>query len=458
MLFVLIVVVAAVMTVSGQSAQPQPQAPAQAPVFRTAMSAVSVWATVRDSQGRFVPHLSKHDFELRVGGRPTEIAVFSNDEQPITVCLLIDMSGSVNRRFLRMREGAIQFVRALEDDDRARIGTFGAEIAISPVLTGDRAVLEQILREELWPGGYTPLWGAMGAALESLRDEPGRRVLVTMTDGLAGGTLPGYRATPGEVGRLLNDPGLIVYAIGIKDNLVMRPVLEADLVAMALASGGASFELADDADLEATFTRVAEELRSQYLIGFVPEAGVRGSQRISIRVKGADRAMAMGVPVSVVFVGAVGRMAQQGDVLAVLRPDRPLEQLAQATGGAFVNRSALQRREWDGGPGGEPLRRAAVSLTSAYLLEIAVPPQSGFQRVAVTTRDASHVVRVRMGMVVRQAAHDVNTHVLPRSPAGPTIQMSWRRRTSSRFGSLRGKRRPSGGKRLAPAWTCRRTS
>lgn len=281
---VLAAVVAGVITVSGQPAQPQQ--PPQAPVFRTAVSTVSVWATVRDAQGRFVPHLTKDDFELRVGGRPTEIAVFSNDEQPITVCLLIDMSGSVNRRFLRMREGAIHFVRALKDDDRARIGTFGAEIAISPVLTGDRAVLEQILREELWPGGYTPLWGAMGAALESLKGEAGRRVLVTMTDGLAGGVLPGYRTTVSQVDAMLDDPGLLVYAIGIKDNLLMRPVLEADLVAMALSSGGASFELTDDADLEATFTRVAEELRSQYLIGFVPETGARGSQRISIRTNG----------------------------------------------------------------------------------------------------------------------------------------------------------------------------
>lgn len=110
------------------------QQPAQPPVFRSGVTTVSVSATVRDSRGRFVPHLTKDDFELRVGGKPTEIAVFSSDEQPITVCLLIDMSGSVVRRFLRMRDGAFHFVRALKADDRARIGSCGAEIAISPVL------------------------------------------------------------------------------------------------------------------------------------------------------------------------------------------------------------------------------------------------------------------------------------------------------------------------------------
>jgi len=115
----------------------------------------------------------------------------------------------------------------------------------------------------------------------------------------------------------------------------------------------------------------------------------------------ADRAIAMGVPVSVAFVGAIGRMSQQGDVLAVLRPDRPLEQLATATGGAFLNRSTLQRREWTGGAGGDPLRRAATSLMAGYLLEVVVPAQPGFQRVAVSTLDASHIVRVRMGVVAK---------------------------------------------------------
>lgn len=264
---------------------PAQQAP-QAPVFRAGVSTVSVWATVRDSEGRFVPNLTKDDFELRVGGKPSEISVFSADEQPITVCLLIDMSGSVMRRFLRMRDGAIHFVRALKPGDRARIGTFGSEISISPVLTGDTALLERILREELWPSGSTPLWGAMGAALESLKGEPGRRVLLTLTDGVAAGTLPGYSASVGDVADLVRDPGLVLYAVGMKDLLVVRPTLESALVDLAARSGGASFELTDDTDLEKTFSSIAEELRSQYLLGFVPEPGARGQQRISIRARG----------------------------------------------------------------------------------------------------------------------------------------------------------------------------
>jgi hypothetical protein len=105
------------------------------------------------------------------------------------------MSGSVMRRLLRLRDSSLQFIKALTPVDRARIGTFGAEIFISPLLTNDQKVLERVLREELWPGGMTPLWGALGAALDSLANEPGRRVVLIFTDGAAAGTLPGYPAT-----------------------------------------------------------------------------------------------------------------------------------------------------------------------------------------------------------------------------------------------------------------------
>lgn len=115
----------------------------------------------------------------------------------------------------------------------------------------------------------------------------------------------------------------------------------------------------------------------------------------------ADRAIVMGVPISVVFVGSIGRLSQRGESTAIVRPDRAVAQLAAATGGAFFNRSRQQRNDWDGGPGGDPLRRAAVSLSEAYLLEVVVPSKPGFQRVSVTTRDTSHVVRARMGVVVR---------------------------------------------------------
>jgi Ca-activated chloride channel homolog len=263
--------------------------PAQAPVaqkppvFRSEVRTVSVYATVRDRDGRFAPDLARDEFEVRVDGRPQQIVVFSAESQPITVCLLLDMSGSVTHRLLRLRDGSLQFIKALTPVDRARIGTFGQEIFISPLLTNDQAVLERVLREELWPGGATPLWGAIGAAVDSLAGEPGRRVVLIITDGAAAGTLPGYSAQVGQVFDRVIDGGFMLYAIGIRSNAL--DAVDKDLTYLVDRSGGARFILSDDADLEGTFTRVADELRRQYLIGFVPDAGLKGRQRIDLRVK-----------------------------------------------------------------------------------------------------------------------------------------------------------------------------
>jgi VWFA-related protein len=252
------------------------------PVFRSGVSTVSVYATVRDREGRFATDLARDEFEIRVGGRPHEIVVFSAESQPITVCLLLDMSGSVMHRILRLRDGSLHFIKALTPVDRARIGTFGSEIFISPLLTGDQAVLERVLREELWPGGMTPLWGALGAALDSLAGESGRRVILILTDGAAAGTLAGYPAQFGHVADHVIDDGFLLYTIGIRSS-ALDPV-DKDLTYLVDRSGGARFQLSDNDNLEETFTRVADELRRQYLIGFVPQAGLTGRQRIDVGV------------------------------------------------------------------------------------------------------------------------------------------------------------------------------
>lgn len=124
----------------------------QKTVFRTRVQTVMLHATVQEDEGRLVPELPRDAFEVRDEGRPVAITTLSNDPQPITVALLLDMSGSMAGNFLRVRAATRAFIDALQDGDRARIGTFGVEVALSPWLTGDKTILHRILTEELWPG------------------------------------------------------------------------------------------------------------------------------------------------------------------------------------------------------------------------------------------------------------------------------------------------------------------
>jgi len=257
---------------------------AQQPAFRAGVETVAVYATVQDGAGRLVTGLTRDDFEILDDGRPVEITTFSNEPVPITVVLLLDMSGSMAREFVNVRESTSYFFSTLLADDRVRLGTFGYEVAISPVLTGDREVLERILEEEVWPGGFTPLWAAMRDGMRSLVDEPGRRVLVTLTDGEDVCRLPGRMcSSAAQVEEIARDEGFMVYAIGMEgENLADR------LVELTEASGGGHRILAANAELADAFAEVAAELHQQYSIGFTPRARDGRTHRLQVRLRKAS--------------------------------------------------------------------------------------------------------------------------------------------------------------------------
>ncbi len=302
---------------------------AQQPVFRAGAQTVSVYATVHDREGHLVPGLTKADFQVFDDGQPATITTFSNDVMPATLALMLDMSTSMFGEHVRVRDAALHFVDALLPEDRVRIGTFGDELALSPWLTADKAILGRILREEVWPGGNTPLWAAMRAAMSSIAAEPGRRVVLTLTDGIDTGcprligSEPGPEASaPSDggnrvvrlekrsssgmdapvvrtmtvgsarrsfvqgAGRQLSQPSpttrcasyldverlsleaeFMVYAIGMEG-----PGLSGGLVKLSDESGGGHFELKKNEDLTAAFNEVATELHHQYALGFTPVA------------------------------------------------------------------------------------------------------------------------------------------------------------------------------------------
>src|SRR6188474_2070620 len=128
------------------------------PVFRSSLRTVDIYATVQGGDGRLVPDLAREEFQIFEDGRPRPVTVFDNTPQPITVAVMFDMSNSMARHHQRLLGAAGALVAALWPADRARIGSFGREVAISPLLTSDKTTLTRIVDEELWPGGPTPLW------------------------------------------------------------------------------------------------------------------------------------------------------------------------------------------------------------------------------------------------------------------------------------------------------------
>jgi VWFA-related protein len=246
--------------------------------FKTSVETVSIYATVSEADGRLVTDLPRESFTVLDNGRPREITLFSNETQPITVVILLDMSGSMFSRFARLRSSTLSFVDALGPSDRAQIGSFGVEVAISPHLTGDKEILRRVLRNELWPLGGTPIWNAVDAAMTALSGEQGRRVVLTITDGR---NLCHFRRClkPDEIERRAVREGFMIYAIGMDGT-----GLEGEIMKIAEETGGGHFALPVGADLTSTFARVADELRRQYLIGFAPDVLDGKLHRIEVTV------------------------------------------------------------------------------------------------------------------------------------------------------------------------------
>jgi hypothetical protein len=247
--------------------------------FRGAVRTVPLYVTVQDHDGRLVSDLQAGDFEVRDNGRPADITSFSSDVQPITMVLLVDMSSSMSHRHTRVRDSMLKLVDALLPTDRVRLGAFGEEVLFTPFLTSDKEILRRMIYYDLWPGGPSLLWYSMWIGLGSLDGEQGRRVLLVATDG--DDSCEGRVCTPfRDVEKRAIDGEFLIYAVGIAG-----APLGGDIIDLAKKTGGGSFTVADDADLAATFTRVAEELHRQYVMGFTPVALDGRRHKIEVRMR-----------------------------------------------------------------------------------------------------------------------------------------------------------------------------
>jgi Ca-activated chloride channel homolog len=269
-------------------AQPLAQKPAapDQPVFRAgARTEVPIYATVIDSSSRLVPDLEKADFTVTDDGKPVELTQFSNASQPFTAVVMMDTSASMTNNLELLNLAAEQFLIRLLPVDRAQVGAFNDKIQFSGKFTNDRDELIDAL-DDLQFGNPTRLNDAIAASLDTLEKVEGRRVVLVFTDGEDTSSKIGFRT----VLERARDEEVMVYAIGLESEFfngqrVQRSRPSRDLRKIADETGGGYFELKKTAELSPTFTRVAQELRSQYLLGFAPATLDGKLHKLDVRVR-----------------------------------------------------------------------------------------------------------------------------------------------------------------------------
>jgi Ca-activated chloride channel family protein len=245
---------------------------AQEPTFRAGTQVVSLFATVTDSEKRLVPDLQQADFEVFDNDKPQPLVFFQNETQPITVVVMLDTSGSMTLTLDLLRAAAEQFVLRLLPADKAKVGAFNDKIQIKgSTFINDR---DQLITDihDLDFGNGTRLWDAIATSEDELKDVDGRKVILVFTDG--DDTESRY-ASLGKVVDRARAEEVMIYAVGLESQYfdgqrMVRSKPDRGLRKIADETGGGYFELTKTADLAPTFTRVAQELHSQYVLGFAP--------------------------------------------------------------------------------------------------------------------------------------------------------------------------------------------
>ncbi len=259
---------------------------AQDQIFRsTPRTEVPIYATVIDSAGRLVPDLERADFTVLDEGKPVELTQFSNDSQPFTAVVMLDTSASMTGNLELLNRAAEQFLIRLLPVDKAQVGAFNDKIQLSGKFTNDRDALVDAL-DDLQFGNPTRLNDAVGTSLDALRGTDGRRVVLLFTDGEDTSSKTPFRVV---LERARNEE-VMVYAIGLESEFfnggrLQRTRPSRDLRRIADETGGGYFELKQSAELASTFTRVAQELRSQYLLGFAPATLDGKVHRLEVRTR-----------------------------------------------------------------------------------------------------------------------------------------------------------------------------
>jgi len=275
---------------------------AQQAVFRGTSDAVRVFVTVTDREGRLVPALTQSDFEVRDEGKVQPITVFDNSPQPIRLVVMLDVSGSMEGNLPLLRAAASELFARLRPDDVARVGTFGHEVTLSPSFTRDVRQLEAALPSEIAPDAPTPLWRAIDEALDAFGPARGERtVILVLSDG-KDAEPPSFRRRPISQSEIIDRArreDVMIYAVAMRSRrsravppglgpgdlqaLLMADLPDPGLGRVADETGGGYIEIRFGQDLASAFGRVADELHSQYLLGFAPPVRNGKVHRINVR-------------------------------------------------------------------------------------------------------------------------------------------------------------------------------
>ncbi len=236
---------------------------------------VNVLCSVYDKRGMLVKDLKQEDFEVREDGKPQQIRYFARETNlPLTLALLVDLSGSVKRFVDAEKDTAARFVRdVLRPEDQALLVGFGSTLILWQDFTSSAAMLEAALdRMRAVPFRGLPVEGQSmpgtllydgiyRVAADKLSSVAGRKVMVIISDGLDNGSPTTLESAVG----IIQSTNTIVYGICYEGPFPGCSYLNN----LSEPTGGRQFKIGPKTSLAEVFQTIEDEVRSQYALGYV---------------------------------------------------------------------------------------------------------------------------------------------------------------------------------------------
>ena len=248
---------------------------------------ITLTVTVTDTYGRYVSGLSKSAFSILDNKAPQEITHFSDDDSPVSVGVIFDVSGSMSGdKVRRARDALSKFIQTSHDSDEYFLIAFNsrAQLLLDKTRDGD-SILNKLTFVET--KSQTALYDACYLGVEKVqRGQHQKRALLLISDGQDNNS----RYTFKELQKLLKESDVTLYAIGILSGNDAGSSLGMEgqgiLDELAGVSGGKAFFPRSAAEMDDIFEQIALELRHQYSIGYKPETFVNDGKwhRVKVRV------------------------------------------------------------------------------------------------------------------------------------------------------------------------------
>jgi Ca-activated chloride channel family protein len=242
------------------------------PDIRVDTTLVVIPVTVTDAQNRFVLGLEKKDFTLSEDGINQKLAQFAGENAPVSVGLLVDTSGSMGAKIDISRKAVAQFLKTMDEHDEACLIEFSDRVQVAASFSKDANLIESKLLD-VAPQGLTALLDAVSVGLQEMRKAKNtRKALIIISDGGDNNS----RYTAKEIKDLVRQADVQVYSMGVFDRFPMLLLSAAEVSGPKLLSqlseqtGGRAFSASSSSDLPVIATRIAIELRNQYVLAYVP--------------------------------------------------------------------------------------------------------------------------------------------------------------------------------------------